>query len=164
MQDLLDALIDSWDRNNRILVNLLRILPPGALELRGSDDGMSIARLFAHMHYVREVFVEEDAPEFLDHPVGDESVADFDIDRVAAKLDASAKLVADAVVGRLQAGRPMDLHYDHPILLLQHMIWHEGYHHGQIKLILKQAGMAIDNEVAGPGTWSVWMEKTSSTT
>jgi hypothetical protein len=37
----------------------------------------------------------------------------------------------------------MTLHYDHPILLLQHMLWHEGYHHGQIKLALKLAGLPI---------------------
>jgi hypothetical protein len=30
-------------------------------------------------------------------------------------------------------------HYDHPILLLQHMLWHEGYHHGQISLALTAA-------------------------
>lgn len=53
-----------------------------------------------------------------------------------------------------------DLHYDHPVLLLQHMIWHEGYHHGQIKLALKLSGHPITNEVSGPITWSVWMRKT----
>ena len=37
----------------------------------------------------------------------------------------------------------MDTHYDHPILMLQHLIWHEGYHHGQIKLALKIAGRPI---------------------
>lgn len=26
---LLDALLDSWDRNNTIVINLLRALPPG---------------------------------------------------------------------------------------------------------------------------------------
>src|SRR3954447_983868 len=31
---LLDALLDSWDRNNRILVNLLHALPEGGLEAR----------------------------------------------------------------------------------------------------------------------------------
>jgi hypothetical protein len=43
----------------------------------------------------------------------------------------------------------MDRHYDHPILMLQHMIWHEGYHHGQIKLALKLAGRAISDKQAG---------------
>jgi uncharacterized damage-inducible protein DinB len=42
---------------------------------------------------------------------------------------------------------------------LQHMIWHEGYHHGQIKLALKLAGRAIGDEEAGPVTWGVWMRK-----
>ena len=54
----------------------------------------------------------------------------------------------------------MDRHYDHPILMLQHLIWHEGYHHGQIKLALKMAGRAFDDEAIGPLTWDVWMEKT----
>ncbi len=53
----------------------------------------------------------------------------------------------------------MDRHYDHPILMLQHFIWHEGYHHGQIKLLLKQNSQAIDDEVAGDVTWDIWMDK-----
>jgi hypothetical protein len=51
----------------------------------------------------------------------------------------------------------MQLHYDHPLLFLQHMIWHEGYHHGQIKLALKVAGLPVDDKQIGPRTWGVWM-------
>jgi hypothetical protein len=54
----------------------------------------------------------------------------------------------------------MDVHYDHPVLLLQHMIWHEGYHHGQIKLALKLAGRPVMDNEAGPITWDVWVNKT----
>jgi len=54
----------------------------------------------------------------------------------------------------------MDQHYDHPILLIQHMIWHEGYHHGQIKLALKLAGQPFDDEAIGSVTWDVWMART----
>jgi len=36
---------------------------------------------------------------------------------------------------------------------LQHLIWHEGYHHGQIKLALKLAGRAVSDKEAGPVTW-----------
>jgi hypothetical protein len=39
------------------------------------------------------------------------------------------------------------------------MVWHEGYHHGQIKLALKATGRAIDDEEAGRVTWHVWMDK-----
>jgi uncharacterized damage-inducible protein DinB len=66
------------------------------------------------------------------------------------------------VQGRLASGREMNVHYDHPILFLQHMIWHEGYHHGQIKLALKLAGRTMSNEEAGPLTWRVWMRKRST--
>ena len=53
----------------------------------------------------------------------------------------------------------MNLHYDHPILLLQHMICHEGYHQGQIKLALKVTGRPITDKEAGRITWGVWMRK-----
>ena len=46
--------------------------------------------------------------------------------------------------------------------MLQHKVWHEGYHHGQIKLTLKQAGHPCDDE-AGLVTWDVWMDKGQST-
>jgi hypothetical protein len=34
---VLDALLDSWDRNKAILVNLLRALPDGALEVKAME-------------------------------------------------------------------------------------------------------------------------------
>jgi uncharacterized damage-inducible protein DinB len=74
-------------------------------------------------------------------------------------LNESAKAVRAVVKSRVEKGQAMDIHYDHPILFLQHMIWHEGYHHGQIKMVLKLAGRAITNDEAGPVTWRVWMNK-----
>ena len=56
----------------------------------------------------------------------------------------------------------MEQHYDHPLLLLQHMLWHEGYHYGQIKLALKLAGRPMANADAGPISWRVWMNKTTT--
>ena len=34
---LLDALLDSWDRNTTILIDLLRALPEGGMEARATD-------------------------------------------------------------------------------------------------------------------------------
>jgi uncharacterized damage-inducible protein DinB len=156
---LLEALLDSWDRNNTILLNLLRALPEGGLEAKAMEGSPSIAQLFTHIHYVRLVFVFEDAPEFARDLPEEEWVVEGDVDRIAQMLNDSAKAVRDAVKSRVEAGREMNLHYDHPILLLQHMLWHEGYHHGQIKLALKAAGRPLINEKAGPLTWRVWMRK-----
>jgi uncharacterized damage-inducible protein DinB len=160
-QTLLEALLDSWDRNNTILLNLLRALPEGGLEARAMEGSPSIAELFMHIHYVRLGFVSEDAPEFARKLPEEEWRAERDPGRIVTMLNDSAEAVLDAVKGRVEAGRDMDLHYDHPILLLQHMIWHEGYHHGQIKLALKLTGRPITDDEAGPVTWDVWMNKTS---
>ena len=43
-QPLLDALLDSWDRNNTILVNLLRVLPASGLEVRAMEGGPTVAQ------------------------------------------------------------------------------------------------------------------------
>ena len=156
---VLDALLDSWDRNNTILVNLLRALPDGALDLRAADDSPTVGRLFTHMHFVRLVFLNEDAPEFARRLPDDEWRDEHDRDRIAAWLDESATAVRDAVRSKVQSGSAMAVRYDHPILFLQHMIWHEGYHHGQIKIALKRAGQPLSDDVIGPVTWDVWMNK-----
>ena len=159
-QSLLEALLDSWDRNNIILLNLLRALPEGGLEARVMGGSPSVAELFTHIHYVRLVFISEDAPEFARGLPEEEWIAERDPDRLAQMLNDSAKVVRDAVKSRVERGQDMNLHYDHPILLLQHMIWHEGYHHGQIKLALKATGRPLTDQEAGRVTWQVWMRKT----
>jgi len=156
---LLEVLLGSWYRNNTILVNLLHALPNGGLDVRPMADSPSVSQMFMHMHYGRLVLVSEDAPEFAKELPQEEWTVERDPSRIAALLNQSAATVRDAVKGRMQAGRELNLHYDHPILFLQHMIWHEGYHHGQIKLALKMAGLPIPNEQAGPVTWSIWMRK-----
>ncbi len=157
---LLEDLLDSWDRNNTILVNLLRAVPEGGLEVRAIEGSPSVAEMFTHIHYVRLAFVLEDAPDRARPVPESEWVAELDRDLVATMLDESATAVRDAVRDRLETGRDMELHYDHPILLLQQMIWHEGYHHGQIKLALKIAGRPVSDDEVGPRTWGVWMNKT----
>ena len=161
-QRLLEALLDSWDRNNTILLNLLRALPEGGLEARPMEGSPSIAELFTHIHFVRLVFVLEDAPEFARSLPEEEWMAERDPGRIAQMLGDSANAVRDAVKSRVQTGRDMNFHYDHPILLLQHMVWHEGYHHGQIKLELKVAGRSLTDKEAGQVTWDVWMRKTAA--
>ena len=90
-QSLLEALLDSWDRNNIILVHLLRAIPEDRLDTRAMEGSPSIAELFAHLHYVRLVFVLEDAPEFAREMPEKEWAAEQDRDRMAQRLNDSAK-------------------------------------------------------------------------
>ena len=158
-RDLLEPLLDSWDRNNTILTNLFLLVPADSLDLRAAEDSPSIAQLFTRIHYVRLVFVAEDAPEFARDVPKEEWEVERDAERIYQKLEHSAKVVRDAVKSRVALGKALDLHYDHPVLMLQHMLWHEGYHHGQIKLILKLNGQPLDDEDVGLMTWDIWMNK-----
>jgi hypothetical protein len=67
--------------------------------------------------------------------------------------------VRNAIDARVRAGRQLDLDFDHPILLLQLLIFHESYHHGQIKLALKAAGCPVTDDQAGPLTWDIWRSR-----
>ena len=160
-QRLLDDLLDSWDRNNAIMLNLLRVIPEGGLDVRAIESSPSVAQQFMHIHHERLVSVFEEAPEFARNVPTEEWMVERDRDRIAQMLTDSATAVRDAVRGRVLAGRDMALNYDHPILMLQLMLWHEGYHHGQIKLALKVAGQPISDDHAGPLTWDVWRGKRS---
>ena len=156
---LLDALLDSWDRNNTIMLNLLHALPPDGLEARAIESSPSVAQQFMHINHERLVSVFEEAPEFARGVPDEEWMVERDPDRIAQMLTDSAAAVRDAVRGRVLTDRNMDLNYDHPILMLQLLLWHEGYHHGQIKLALKLAGHPIRDAEAGPLTWDVWRSK-----
>jgi hypothetical protein len=106
---------------------------------RGQGGGEQPIRreLFTHIHYVRLVFVFEDAPEFARKLPEEEWAGERDPERIAQLLNESAKAVRDAIKSRVEADRDMDLHYDHPV------------HHGQIKLALKLAGRPISERRLG---------------
>lgn len=157
---LLEVLLDAWDRNNTIMINLLHALPNSSLGLRAVAASPTVAQTFAHLIYIRLVHVFEDAPEFAIHVPHEEWQDERSKERIERRLNESAEAVSSAVKERISAGKEMELHYDHPILMLQHMIWHEGYHHGQIKLALKVTGHPVSDEAVGVGTWGVWMGKT----
>jgi uncharacterized damage-inducible protein DinB len=155
-QRLLDALLDSWDRNNTILLNLLGAIPSGGLDASAMGGSPTVSEMFTHIHHERMVSVQENCPEYAGQVPPREWNREPDAERIADMLRESGKRVRDAVKGRVEAGRAMDLEFAHPIHLLQLLIFHEGYHHGQIKLALKAAGCPIPDDDAGPLTWDVW--------
>lgn len=160
---LVEAILDSWDRNNRILINLLRALPVGSRDSRVMETSPTVAEMFVHMIYVRLVFVSEDAPDWAGPVNPRDWISETDPQRLATGLESSGRTVRDAMEDFLRSGKTMRQHYDHPLRFLQHMIWHEGYHHGQIKLALKVAAQPLDDKQIGSLTWGVWIRKTCCT-
>jgi uncharacterized damage-inducible protein DinB len=168
-QTLLEAILESYGRNNTILLNLLRVLPEGGLDARAHPQSPSVASHFAHMHQTRRYFVNDTAPEFavsieaLFRQEGDERIPERDVQRVAQQLQVSARAVCELVKARIESAQPVKgehVTYDHPVLLLQHMLWHEGYHVGQMKLALKSIGFVMTEEQEEPMIWGLWRTET----
>lgn len=155
-QELLQAVFDAWDRGNVVLTNLARAIPADVLDARAMAGSPTIGEMFTHIHHERMVSVLENAPEFAGEVPAEEWMPQRDTDRIAQLLSESARRVRDAVAGRTAEDRAFDCDFAHPIQLLQFLIFHEGYHHGQIKLALKAAGRPIPDDVAGPLVWDVW--------
>jgi uncharacterized damage-inducible protein DinB len=164
-QDLLEPLIDSYNRTNTILLNVLRALPEGGLEAKAMEGSPSVAFLFSHIHETRYFWLSKTAPEFAEklpdlfHQEGEQFIPERDKERIAQALNESAKAVGEAVKNRLETGEAMkgkNISYNHPILLLQHMLWHEGYHVGQMKLALKTIGYVMSNEEEEKNIWGLW--------
>ncbi|HSK78995.1 MAG TPA: DinB family protein [Thermoanaerobaculia bacterium] len=155
-QRLLDVLLDSWDRNNTVLLNLLRAVPVGGLDARVMEVSPTVSEMLTHMHHERMVSVLENCPEYAGEVPAREWSRESDADRIAQMLHESGTRVRDAVKGRIEADQGMDRDFSHPLQLVQFLIFHEGYHHGQIKLALKVAGCPIADDEAGPLTWDVW--------
>jgi uncharacterized damage-inducible protein DinB len=156
---MLNALLDSWERGNLVLLNLLHAIPPGGFDARVMEGSPTVAEMFTHMHHERMVSVSENAPEHAGPVPAREWDPEPDPQRIADMLTESGRCVRHAVEGRIASGRGLDREFAHPIQLMQFLIFHEGYHHGQIKLALKASGCPIPDADAGPLTWHVWRKR-----
>ncbi|MCL6526069.1 MAG: DinB family protein [Thermaceae bacterium] len=162
---LIEALLDSYNRNNIILLNLLHALPEGGLEAKAMEGSPSVAAMFSHIHQTRLFWLTQTAPEAgknltpLFRKEGDDWTPERDAQRIEGGLQKSAQAVCEAVKNHIGTGQPMKgehASYDHPVLFLQHMLWHEGYHFGQMKLALKAAGQVWSDEEEEKLVWGLW--------
>ncbi|ADD29588.1 DinB family protein [Meiothermus ruber] len=156
-----EALLDSFQRNNTILLNLLRALPEGGLEARAMEGSPSVGEQFAHIQNTRLFWLQQVAPEFAEGllPLFYQDPDDRSAEGIEPAFEESARAICKAVKHRLEAGQPMEgahARYDHPVLFLQHMLWHEGYHVGQIKLALKRTGYVMPEVLEEQAIWSLW--------
>jgi len=80
----------------------------------------------------------------------------YDLDLIREHLSASAAAIRAAVSDCLTEGTGPIGGYDHPILFLQHIIWHEGWHVGLISLGLRNASQEPTDVWEEENIWSEW--------
>jgi uncharacterized damage-inducible protein DinB len=128
--------------------------------VKPSEDGWPLFHQLAHIHLVRRYWLSQVAPEraaalgetFVD---GWQTPID-DLDAIKSHLNASAVAVREGVRELLAKDSGPIGGYDNPVLFLQHMIWHEGWHVGLIFLGLRLAGQEPPQEWEEAHVWGEW--------
>jgi uncharacterized damage-inducible protein DinB len=165
--DIAEALLDSWDRQCRIVDSVASLIDDENRDAKPSEDGWSIDRHLAHMHGTRRYFLSQVAPQHAEGliraSIDDEGTPLPDLNAIKDCLKASGKAVRDAVAEGLEKGGPMQgghAVYENAVLFLQHMVWHDGWHIGLIFLALRLNGQEPPEEWEEPNVWGLWRTET----
>ncbi len=157
-----EALLESWSRQCKMLENLIGIVTPDLLLAKPSEDGWTIAFHLAHLHSTRRYWHmkatnrEEPVGPSLYTVTGDDWVPSMDLDEIKLRLKESETLVREWVATALDSGVTKAGNYDHPVLYLEHMIWHEGWHFALITLAIRLAGHEPSEEWEENHVWDLW--------
>lgn len=149
--ELAEQLLDTWNINNRINLYMLEAIPTEALGGVSASKGRSVAAQFAHMHNVRLMWLQAAAPELHETQTKVESKPLPDKLTLHNALESSGKAVEALLkigfeTGRIKGFKP------HPSAFLGYLLSHEGYHRGEIGIILTQAGYPLEDKVSY-GLW-----------
>jgi uncharacterized damage-inducible protein DinB len=158
--DVTHALLDSWDRQCRIVRALASRIDESNRLVKPSEDGMALGHQLAHLHKSRHYWLSQIDPEraaLMDDGYGGAWVAPVaDLETVKGLLDQSAQAIRDAVAEAIARGAGRVGGYDNPVLFLQHMLWHEGWHAGLIFLGLRLNGQEPSGEWEEANVWGHW--------
>lgn len=158
---MIEEILDSWDRQASMVGSVAELVTEGNRGQRPNEASMPLDQQLCHIHEVRywwlgavskehqarlgDVFVETEGQQ----------VPNSDLNEIRSQLAISAKAVRDAAeVGLKQGGKFGP--YDNALLFVQHMVWHEGYHVGQIYSALMPAGLAPDEMWEEKHIWELW--------
>lgn len=158
--DVTAALLDSWDRQCRIVDAVASRVDENNRKAKPSEDGWPLDHQLAHIHLVRHFWLSKVAPEranaLEDSFVDGWTTPIDDLPKIKALLKTSAAAVRGAVEELIKKGMEPVGGYDNPVLFLQHMIWHEGWHVGLIFLALRLAGQEPGEEWEEANVWGEW--------
>ena len=157
-----DAICETWQRNTRVILNILHALPEGGVDAKDTNGMWTVAHHLADMQSAGVEWLKQSSPQFVEglevlytedssDPNG--FIPERDMPTIIAGFERSSQALERAVRHHLETGEPFGDVYEHPIFFLQHMLWHQAYHTGQIMWALKQSGMRFSDDQAFEMIW-----------
>ena len=158
---MIDQLLDSWDRQASMVGSVAELVTEDNRGFKPNAACMPLDQQLCHIHEVRYWWLGAVSKEHqarlgdVYKEVEGKHVPLEDLDEIRSQLAVSVKAVRDAAeTGLNQGGRFGP--YDNALLFIQHMLWHEGYHVGQIYTALMAAGLAPDDMWEEKHIWELW--------
>ena len=158
--DVSEALLESWTRQCRIVEAIASRVDESNRAVKPSPDGWPLDKHLAHVGLVRRYWLGQVSPTHA------EGLADLftdgwetpidDLPSIKAELTKGGLAIGDAMRELLSNGVQSVGGYDHPVLFLQHMVWHEGWHVGLLMLGLRLAGQEPTEEWEEANLWGEW--------
>lgn len=159
---VVEALLESWDRQARIVDSMATLVNERNRKVRPTKDTWELDMQLCHIHETRYWWlgqtnkVEQAKLGDVIRQDGEDWVAVDDLGTIRTQLTVSAQAVRDTFTTALAAGDGPLGPYDHPVLFLQHMLWHEGWHVGLVRLGLAAAGEDPTDEWEQKHVWELW--------
>lgn len=160
-----EVLLDSWSKQTGILKSLMTKVTEENRSFKPSPDGLALDAQLAHINNTRAFFLSQ-----INEPQSDRlkwfkgvefdgtSNIEEDIDTIKAQVELSGEVVREVLADWFAEGAGRIAPYDHPVLFLQHMIWHEGWHTGLVMLALRLNGEEPTEEWEELNLWSAWRD------
>lgn len=154
--------LESYRRQAEMVNCIAQLVTETNRKTKTDPEGWSLDFHLAHIHEVRYWWTKSIRPEAVE-VFGDVFVGDWpdmspidDLAEIRNQLSISGDVVLSLTKDLLDAGVEKIGGYDHPVLYLQHMLWHEGYHFGLINLGLRLAGEEPSDEWSEKHVWEKW--------
>jgi uncharacterized damage-inducible protein DinB len=149
-------LAETWNINNRINLYMLDAIAPEALSGLSTSKGRNVGEQFAHMHNVRLMWLEPAAKDLMDGLAKVEKENSLDKDLLRRSLEESGQAIETLINRSEAAGGKVKGFKPHVTAFLGYLCAHEGYHRGEIGIILHQSGHKLDQKIAyGIWEWGV---------
>lgn len=143
---------DTWNINNRINLYMLDAIPSEALSGLPTSKGRNVGEQFAHIHNVRLMWLDAAAKDLMDGLTKIEKTDALDKDFLKRSLEISGTAIETLLNRSVAAGGKVKGFKPHVTAFLGYLCAHEGYHRGEIGIILNQAGHKLDQKVA----YGIW--------
>jgi uncharacterized damage-inducible protein DinB len=144
-------IVDTWNINNRIHLYMLDAIPSEALSGISASKGRSVGEQFAHIHNVRLMWLQSADKALHETQSKIEKPDMLNKDLLRERLIQSGEAIATLLIQGLESARIKGFK-PHPVAFVGYLLSHEGYHRGEIGIILTQSGHPLDQKTSY-GLW-----------